>query len=338
MPGKSLSQLAYSATLGPTSTLPGTATHLAHDDPMHRTQLHCPCRPCSRAPGARVVPRQVSGCGAWIFELGTRLSCRRTARPGCSARARRPYGLLEQDVHRRGSHAAGPGGRDAPAVLRAAQRTGARKAGMVMQKLAAVPPPPPERTTAVPFALWCGMPSLAQLIVRHLIPMGFVDDPQAATLLVLDAPVGFALRALETHALAARSVIVATGSPCPEYWADLADCDPAILLAGPDLEHAIATALRHAPHGARYQLTPPVQSPLTAQERAVLRAVARGYTNAQIARIVGSRPSAWRTCSRRSMPGCSCPIAWRWPCITGAGRICSGWAGTPRRRSRRGRE
>lgn len=198
--------------------------------------------------------------------------------------------MLEQDVHRRGSHAAGPGGRDAPAVLRAAQRTGARKAGMVMQKLAAVPPPPPERTTAVPFALWCGMPPLAQLIVRHLIPMGFVDDPQAATLLVLDAPVGFALRALETHALAARSVIVATGSPCPEYWADLADCDPAILLAGPDLEHAIATALRHAPHGARYQLTPPVQSPLTAQERAVLRAVARGYTNAQIARIVGVSP------------------------------------------------
>lgn len=141
-----------------------------------------------------------------------------------------------------------------------------------MRNRDAVPSSSPGRTVAVPFALWCGMPSLARLIIQHLTSRGFAHDPQAATLLVIEAPIGFALLTLETHDLAPRPVIVATDSACPDYWEDLAAYAPAILLAGPDLEPRIAAALEPAARGARYRLTPQQQSPLTAGERAVLRA------------------------------------------------------------------
>ncbi len=160
----------------------------------------------------------------------------------------------------------------------------------MMHPLDPVPPPTPDHSTAVRFALWCGMPPLARLIMQHLMPLGCVPDPQADTLLLIDAPIGFALRTLDTHDLAARLIIVATSSPCPEYWADLATYDPAILLVGTELDAPLAAALEQAVHGARYQRLPPVQSPLTAQERTVLRAVARGYTNDQIAQCAGLSP------------------------------------------------
>ncbi len=195
-------------------------------------------------------------------------------------------------------HAAGPHGSyptesrslEPPTVRRGTQSAGAWEGALVMHPLDPVPPPASDSPMAVRFALWCGMPPLARLIMERLIPLGFVFDPQADTLALIDAPIGFALQTLDTHDLAARLIIVATSSPCPEYWADLSTYDPAILLVGTELDAPLAAALEQVAHGARYQRLPPVQSPLTAQERTVLRAVARGYTNDQIAQRMGLSP------------------------------------------------
>lgn len=68
-------------------------------------------------------------------------------------------------------------GRWAPTtVLYCTRITGAREVGIGMRNRDAVPSSSPGRTVAVPFALWCGMPSLARLIIQHLTSRGFAPQ------------------------------------------------------------------------------------------------------------------------------------------------------------------
>ncbi|WP_029215332.1 response regulator transcription factor [Kallotenue papyrolyticum] len=147
-----------------------------------------------------------------------------------------------------------------------------------------IPPGGEHRYTV---ALRCGMPALERLLVQQLAPFGIQHDPASATLLLVDAPFGFALLTLETLEHSYRYVIVATENPCPEYWEDLDAFQPTILLAGCNLEQPIAEAIARVATGDRYRMTPQQTTPLTASERAVLRLVARGWTNKQIARCLG---------------------------------------------------
>ena len=132
-------------------------------------------------------------------------------------------------------------------------------------------------------SIMCKAPSVACPASRSLEHQGFHLDAAAMTVVVLDSPRGFALHALATLKEAPRRLIVATGSPCAEYWEDLWDLNPWILLVGryPTLD--LADAIRRAVRGERYRLTPPVTTLLTPTERRVLRMLACGQSNQQIA-------------------------------------------------------
>ncbi|MCS7289009.1 MAG: LuxR C-terminal-related transcriptional regulator [Roseiflexus sp.] len=181
------------------------------------------------------------------------------------------------------------------------------------------PPPAP----ALDVALWCGIPELPQALRALLQPRGWRYAPDAPLLALLDAPFGYALRTLPAAALAHRQVVVVTHNPCPEYWDDLWEFRPAILLVSQCSLPALERALVHAAAGHRYRLTPHGQvsdlplSPLTAAERAVLRALAHGRTNRQIAhdlrlserRIANLATEVYR---KLSLPGRSAAMLYYW--------------------------
>ena len=72
-----------------------------------------------------------------------------------------------------------------------------------------------------------------------------------------------------------------TWSLCPEYWDDLWDKQPAVLLVGenPDL----TTAITRVVVGTYYRDTPNRTTLLTATERRILRFLAYGLSNQEIA-------------------------------------------------------
>lgn len=140
------------------------------------------------------------------------------------------------------------------------------------------------------FTMMCGLPTIEQLIIEGLKKFGFFRDTAAATVVVIDAPYGFALLTLEILGQTDRRIIVTTNNPCPEYWEDVWDFHPAILLVSDCMHRELETAMTQAARGQRYRMTPQYTSRLTPCERAVLRSVARGQSNQQIANLVGVSP------------------------------------------------
>lgn len=135
---------------------------------------------------------------------------------------------------------------------------------------------------ALSFALCCGIASVTEAVRTQLAARGLAYDPAAPLVLVLDTPRGYAmasLEALEPH----RRAVVVTWSFCPEYLDDLWAARPWVLLVGDGLMLDLAEALETAARGERRRIpgTPP--SALTPMERRVLRLLARGLSNEQIA-------------------------------------------------------
>jgi DNA-binding NarL/FixJ family response regulator len=105
----------------------------------------------------------------------------------------------------------------------------------------------------------------------------------AATVLLLDLPYGFALRTLERMDRTNRRVVVLTETSCPEYRESLWDLQPASVLTRIQLDQALVDLLGRVARGDRYRPDPQRSSSLTAPERAVLQALARGWNNRRIA-------------------------------------------------------
>jgi DNA-binding CsgD family transcriptional regulator len=153
---------------------------------------------------------------------------------------------------------------------------------------AVIPPGAPRQDRLRPghsgaFAILCGVPAIAQTAINNLEYHSLRYDPDAAAILILDTPCGFALNALETLELPARRLMVVTWNPCAEYWEDLWDRGPDVLLVGKDLDFDLAASLRQLHHGARSRVAPAATTTLTPTERRVLRCVARGWSNKTIA-------------------------------------------------------
>lgn len=133
------------------------------------------------------------------------------------------------------------------------------------------------------FSIVCKIPAMTCAVAGTLERQGFHLSSSAATILVLDAPCGFALHAIEALKRSSRRLIVVTESPCVEYWEDLWDLRPEVLLVGRypllDLTDAIGRVTR----GERYRLTPESATRLTPTERRILRLLACGQSNQQIA-------------------------------------------------------
>jgi DNA-binding NarL/FixJ family response regulator len=117
---------------------------------------------------------------------------------------------------------------------------------------------------------------------------------QAPTLsacnLVLDQTPGTALEVLESHA-SAKSCVVLTGNPCPEYLTDLLARAPAALLANGETLEQTLKALEVVAGGGRVINLPKypqdMPAPLTPCERLVLRLVTRAQCDKRIARQLG---------------------------------------------------
>lgn len=134
----------------------------------------------------------------------------------------------------------------------------------------------------------CGIPALQKMTEHGLTEQGFpcvVDE--ARIIVVVDAPYGFALDYLHNCRPLHATLIVATGNTCSAYWEELQEQQPTVLLVGTDLVREVADAVRRAAAGESYQIVPTDRLVLTPTERRVLRGIAHGLTNYQIAQTNG---------------------------------------------------
>ena len=151
-------------------------------------------------------------------------------------------------------------------------------------------------STNISFDVLCSVSAIADGFSVKLESLGFKYDRDASIKIILDIRWGFALHTLETLDRLERSrerLIVLTFSSCPEYWEDLWDMHPDILIVQPDVatadtayEHELAAALVRAARGERYRVVPENTTLLTPHERAILRYVARAWANKDIAQLL----------------------------------------------------
>jgi DNA-binding CsgD family transcriptional regulator len=131
------------------------------------------------------------------------------------------------------------------------------------------------------FAVWNGVAAPAEVTTTKLEQQGFRRSPDASLVIILDAPLGFALTTLETVQPRPAYVIVVTCNLCVEYCADLWEQQPDALLAGAHLN--LAKTIARVARGEQFRDTPARMSRLTPAERRVLRLLARGWSNRRIA-------------------------------------------------------
>jgi DNA-binding NarL/FixJ family response regulator len=136
--------------------------------------------------------------------------------------------------------------------------------------------------TPTVFTIICGVPAIAQQMAMSLEAWGFQLDAAASTAIILDAPRGFALRALHAQAPPQARRLVVTGNHCPEYLVDLWDFKPDALVAESTLYPDLPTALAQLAQGT-FRQAPPAATPLTSTERQTLRLLAQGHANQDIA-------------------------------------------------------
>jgi DNA-binding CsgD family transcriptional regulator len=133
------------------------------------------------------------------------------------------------------------------------------------------------------FATSCGVPVIDQMFVHTLTSLGFSHQHDASVHVILDAPTGFALSTFGALPKTSARHIIVTWNMCPEYWEDLWDLRPHILLVYRGMMTELASAITQAAQDIRYRLIPDSATPLSPAERRVLRLLAHGETNQQIA-------------------------------------------------------
>jgi DNA-binding NarL/FixJ family response regulator len=149
-------------------------------------------------------------------------------------------------------------------------------------------------TQTCSFDLLCGKVTPALKISTKLASWGFHLDSKAAVKVVIDAPLGFALRTLERFnksRLPLLRLIVWTSNLCGEYLEDLWSFGPEILLVDTadaigrahSQDQILADAIVRAARGENYRIIPDYRTPLSPTERRVLRYVACGLSNEEVA-------------------------------------------------------
>jgi len=130
-----------------------------------------------------------------------------------------------------------------------------------------------------------------ETVQSKLSNLGFHVDSEALIKLCFDFPFGYGLNVLERLENGNPPLIMVTWNPCREYVEDLWDLEPRALLAGEilqkqNLTETLCEVMDRVSNGERYRLTPGPSTQLTRRERHVLRYVARGWHNKQIAQWI----------------------------------------------------
>lgn len=147
------------------------------------------------------------------------------------------------------------------------------------------------------YHLVCGIPLVARAVNTICHMHGFVAVPTARTTVLLDIPYGFAFHALQRLGQTQHPVVIITWNTCVEYLEDVWHLQPMILLANVNLEQELPHALVRAIRGEQYRRTPPGTTQLSPPERAILRSLALGWSNQQIADALGVREKTVRNLS-----------------------------------------
>ena len=137
----------------------------------------------------------------------------------------------------------------------------------------------------------CGAPYVVAGVAVAVERAGFQVDARYPVKLLIDAPIGYALATLGALNDSGALALVTTVNYCPEYVEDLWDCEPRALLAGGSLTERLPDVVARIERGERFRLAPGCPTRLTPRERRILRAVAHGWGNDQIARQLGVAPS-----------------------------------------------
>jgi DNA-binding CsgD family transcriptional regulator len=137
------------------------------------------------------------------------------------------------------------------------------------------------------FDMLCGVHMLGESLTRWLERSGCYQVEGASTKVIVDVPTGFALLTLEELQGSGPRFIVVTFNPCPEYWEDLWDLKPRVLLVEAKYAHEIheiADAIIRVDEDDNYQAGPRSETPLNRNQRQVLGYAARGLSNKAIAK------------------------------------------------------
>ncbi|HEX8219825.1 MAG TPA: LuxR C-terminal-related transcriptional regulator [Chloroflexia bacterium] len=144
------------------------------------------------------------------------------------------------------------------------------------------------------FDIWCNVSYLAYTVTAALAKQGLTYDISSPTKIIMDNPHGFALRVLETLDRKDLCLIAVTFNLCVEYWEDLWNLHPNVLLVNPKHEHDFASAIRRVLVGDEYCLTPKGASTLNSTERLILQYLARGCSNQEIASRINMQEKSVR--------------------------------------------
>ena len=143
--------------------------------------------------------------------------------------------------------------------------------------------PPLAKLDATSFDLACGIPIVTGSFIKMVEEQHLRYDPTSSVRVIIDIEAGFALHELENADRANIRIIVVTFSCCPEYWEDLWDLQPEVLIVDSNYEHDFASAIVRVTHGEKYRQVPSLTTPLSKHEREVLCYLARGWSNKRIA-------------------------------------------------------
>lgn len=115
---------------------------------------------------------------------------------------------------------------------------------------------------------------------------GFTVSENGSVTVVVDSFHGNALLTLEFQK--PHNPIVMTSNPCSEYQADLLEFGAKAVVSPVGNNHALFQAILEVAKGESFNSILPESSELTPTERRILRLIANGLENKEIARALGS--------------------------------------------------
>lgn len=103
--------------------------------------------------------------------------------------------------------------------------------------------------------------------------------------IILDSPWGYAYQALEAEPKRDATLVV-TDNSCGEYWDDLWDLAPTVLIAKQLSSGELLPIIDQMAAGKRFRFTPFYETPLTKTERKILRLCATQQDLKRVSEIV----------------------------------------------------